>query len=102
MPAQGGGYGGCCATVANPRPITNRGAMGVLHQPYSSRSARTAAPAARVLQQSRHCIRTTAKPAPLPIEGPRGCCNSRTLAAAHVRQLPQPVLHRTVGTTTTL
>ena len=71
---------------SQPPPRHHRGAMGVLLQPHSSCSARTAAAVARVSQQFRHCIRTAAKPAPLLIEGPRGCCRSRTLAAAYVLQ----------------
>ena len=64
--------------------------------PHSSCSARTAAVAACVL--FRACMGTAAKPAPSPIEGPRGCCHCRTLAAAHVLQLPLPVSCRTIGT----
>ena len=71
---------------SQPAPRYHRGAMGVLLQPHSSCSARTAAAAAHVSQQFWHCIRTAAKQAPLPIEGPRGCCRSCTLAAAHVLQ----------------
>ena len=85
----------CC----RPSPCYHRGAMGV-HQPHSSCNASTAAVAARVSQQFSHCIRTAAKPAPLPTKGPRGCCKSRTLAAAHVLQLPQLVPCRTGGTAT--
>ena len=44
-----------------------------------------------------NCIRTAAKPTPPSVQGPRGCCNSRTLAAARVLQLPQPVSCRTGG-----
>ena len=82
----------CCCTRCNaaalalllhcsqPPPRYHRGAMGLLLQPHSSCSAHTVAAAARV------CIPTAAKPAPLPIKGPRGCCTSRTLAAAHAMQ----------------
>ena len=38
----GGGHGGCCASAANPRPITNRGAMGVLQVPRPVRSGHRA------------------------------------------------------------
>ena len=83
---------------SQPPPRYHRGAMGVLQQPHSSCTARTAAAAAHVSRRFWHCIRTAAEPAPLPIKGPRGCCNSHTLSAAHVLQLPQPVPCCTGGT----
>ena len=36
--AQDGGNGGCAASTAHPRPVTNRGAMGVLQVPRPVRS----------------------------------------------------------------
>ena len=64
---------------SQPPPRYHRGAMGVLLQPHSSCSARTAATAARVSLQFWCCIRTVAKPATLPIEGPRGAAGAALL-----------------------
>ena len=95
--------GYCCrsgsADVLQPTPalLPSEGLWGVLQQPHLSYIARTAVAAARVVQQFWHCIGPAAKPAQSPIEGRQGCCNCRTLAAAHVLQLPQPVSCRTVG-----
>ena len=65
-----------------PSPWYQQGGMGVHHR-HSSRSAHTAALAARVSQQFWHCIRTIAKPAPLcTMAQGRGTSSRRLCTAA--------------------
>ena len=77
--------------TANRRPVTNPGAMGVLHQLPVGCHRSAVAVAARFLLQLLCCTSLQPTPASLPIQGLWGCCSGCPLAAIVVLQQLQHV-----------